>query len=111
MVATFYFLFVVCHVVVVICRMTGEVSARFFEKFSFFVSKILLSSNSDSPVSDLECKHCTDSHALPLCTPSISRVWLKIESQTHWEANRVPLGKFHCFVILAHHVSFALVMI
>ena len=38
-----------------------------------------------------------------------SRVWLKIESQTQCEANRVRLKDL--FVILAHHVSFALVMV
>ena len=38
-----------------------------------------------------------------------SRVWPKIESQTQCEANRVPL--IFLFVILAHHVSSALVMV
>ena len=40
----------------------------------------------------------------------ISRVWLKIDSQTQCEANHIPLNNF-LFVILAHHVSFALVMV
>ena len=75
---------------------------------------ISLVGNSDSHISDGECKHytaprklCHFAHAL------FSRVWLKIESQTQCEVNRIPLkivgpSRAPCLILIRHGLIFHL---